>query len=268
MTRPRSFQTEAVIIKKTKLGEADRILTFYTPDMGKTQGVAKGVRRPKSKMAGHLELLTHSRVQLARGRNLDTVTGSQTVNAFLPLKEDLWLTSYGLYVTELVHQFTPEHVANPGLFRLLVETLLNLCRPEADRELALRHFELHLLDAVGYRPQLQECVNCHAALEPVTNYFSPVAGGVLCPKCYDSGRGARQLSLNALKVLRFLQSNDFDTTNRLKVDAALSRELETVMRSLIRYLLERDLRSVVWLDSLKKQLPPVQPVAPPPDNAG
>ncbi len=268
MTRPRSFQVEAVIIKKTKLGEADRILTFYTPDMGKTQGFAKGVRRPKSKMAGHLELLTHSRVQLARGRNLDTVTGSQTVNAFLPLKEDLWLTSYGLYVTELVNQFTPEHVANPRLFGLLVNTLLNLCRPEADREQALRHFELHLLDAVGYRPQLQECVNCHSALEPVASYFSPPAGGILCPKCYDPQRGARPLSLNALKVLRFLQSNDFDAANRLRVDAALSRELETVMRGLIRYLLERDLRSVNWLDALKKQPPPIQPVDPPPENVG
>ncbi len=267
MTRPRSFQTEVVVLKKTKLGEADRIITFYTPDMGKTQGVAKGVRRPKSKMAGHLELLTHSRVQLARGRNLDTVTGSQTVNAFLPLKEDLWLMSYGLYVTELVHQFTAEHVTNPGLFGLLVETLLNLCRPEADREQALRHFELHLLDAVGYRPQLQECVNCHAALEPVVNYFSPVAGGVLCSKCYDPERSARPLSVNALKVLRFFQSNDFDTANRLKVNAALSRELETVMRGLIRYLLERDLRSVGWLDTLKKQPPPAQP-ARSPENVG
>ena len=261
MTRPRSFQTEAVIIKKTKLGEADRILTFYTPDMGKTQGVAKGVRRPKSKMAGHLELLTHSRVQLARGRNLDTVTGSQTVNAFLPLKEDLWLSSCGLYVTEMVHQFTPEHVTNPGLFYLLVETLLNLCRPETNREQALRHFEMHLLDAVGYRPQLQECVNCHSALEPVASYFSPVAGGVLCPNCYDPQHGARPLSLSALKVLRFLQSNDAGTANRLKVDDALSRELERVMRGLIRYLLERDLKSVDWLDALKKQPPPAKPAA-------
>ena len=168
----------------------------------------------------------------------------------------------------MVNQFTPEHVANPDLFRLLVETLLNLCRPETDREQALRHFELHLLDAVGYRPQLQECVNCHASLEPVANYFSPVAGGVLCPKCCDAGRGARPLSINALKVLRFLQSNDFDAANRLKVDAALSRELETVMRGLIRYLLERDLRSVDWLDALKKQPPPVQPVNAPPENVG
>ena len=120
MSRPRNYQTEAVIIKKTKLGEADRILTLYTPDMGKIQAVAKGVRRPKSKLAGHLELLTHSQVTLARGRNLDTITGSQTIDAFLPLKTDLWLTSYGLYVIELVNQFTADHVEDEALFRLLL----------------------------------------------------------------------------------------------------------------------------------------------------
>jgi DNA repair protein RecO (recombination protein O) len=77
MTRPRDYQTEAVVIKKTKLGEADRILTFYTPRMGKIQGVAKSVRKPKSKMAGHLELLTYCSVQFQRGKgNLDTITGA------------------------------------------------------------------------------------------------------------------------------------------------------------------------------------------------
>jgi len=73
MSKPRTYQTEAIIIKKTKLGEADRILTLYTPHLGKIQGFAKSLRRPKSKMAGHLELLTHSLVSLARGRNLDTI---------------------------------------------------------------------------------------------------------------------------------------------------------------------------------------------------
>ena len=120
MTRPRDYQTEAIIIKKTKLGEADRILTLYTPGLGKIQAVAKGVRRPKSKLSGHLELLTHSQVTLARGHNLDTVTGSQTINSFMPLKTDLWLTSYALYITELVNQFTAEHVADERLFRALV----------------------------------------------------------------------------------------------------------------------------------------------------
>ena len=110
MPKPRIYQTEAIIIKKTKLGEADSILTLYTPQLGKIQGFAKSLRRTRSRMAGHLELLTHSLVSLARGRNLDTIIGSQTIDSFLPLKSDLDLTSYGLYAIELVDQFTAEHV--------------------------------------------------------------------------------------------------------------------------------------------------------------
>ncbi|MEJ2048139.1 MAG: DNA repair protein RecO, partial [Dehalococcoidia bacterium] len=150
MSRPRNYQTEAIIIKKTKLGEADRILTLYTPNLGKIQAVAKGVRRPRSKMAGHLELLTHSLVSLARGRNLDTVTGSQTIDGFLPLKSDLKLTSYALYAVELVEQFTADHDENQPLFELVLKTLHQLCQ-DTDHELTLRYFELHLLDLVGYR---------------------------------------------------------------------------------------------------------------------
>ena len=154
MPEPRNYQTEAIVIKKTKLGEADSILTLYTPHLGKIQGFAKSLRKPKSKLAGHLELLTHSQVSLARGRNLDTITGSQTINSFLPLKSDLWLTSCALYVTELVNQFTADHLENFSLFQLTLETLDQLCQAD-NKELVLRYFELHLLDRVGYRPQLQ-----------------------------------------------------------------------------------------------------------------
>jgi len=68
VTKPRSYQTPAIIIKKHGVGEADRILTLYTPELGKIQGIAKAVRRPKSKLSGHLELLIYSQVTLARGK--------------------------------------------------------------------------------------------------------------------------------------------------------------------------------------------------------
>ena len=254
MTRPRNYQTEAVIIKKTRLGEADSILTMYTPDMGKIQGFAKSLRRPRSKMAGHLELLTHSKVSLARGRNLDTITGSQTITGFLPLKNDLWLTSCGLYVIELINQFTADHVENPSLFRLLLDAMHNLCQEDTNKETVLRYFELRLLGEVGYRPQLQRCVTCKSPLQPVTNYFSPAAGGALCPDCGPRQSLSQRLTVNALKVLRFLQENDYETVNRLKIDRALSRELEIIMRSHIKYLLERDVKSVEWLDTLRAQM--------------
>ena len=252
MSKPRNYQTEAIVIKKIKLGEADRILTLYTPYLGKIRAVAKGVRRPRSKLAGHLELLTHSLVSLARGRNLDTITGSQTINSFLPLKSDLKLTSYGLYATELVDQFTADHIENHPLFQLLLETMHRLCRG-GDNELVLRYFELHLLNEVGYRPQLHQCVSCCQVLEPITNSFCPSAGGILCPSCSQSQPLTHPVSVNALKVLRLLQSSDYSTVVKLKIDPELSHQLEMVMRDYLRYLLEREVKSAAWLDTLRER---------------
>jgi len=251
MSKPRTYQTQAIIIKKIKLGEADRILTLYTPHLGKIRAVAKGVRRPRSKLAGHLELLTYSQVSLARGRNLDTITGSQTINSFLPLKSDLWLTSCALYATELVDQFTADDVENYPLFQLLLETMEHLCQA-GDNELTLRYFELHLLNLVGYRPQLQQCVSCQSTLEPNLNSFCPGAGGMLCSNCSLS-QISYSISANGLNGLRWLQNSDYDTARQLKMNQELSDELEGVMRNYLKYLLEREVKSTAWLDALRER---------------
>ena len=261
MPEPRSYQTEAIILKKIKLGEADRILTLYTPDLGKIRAVARGTRRPRSKLAGHLELLIHSQVSLARGRNLDTVTGSQTINSFLPLKADLQLTSYALYAAELVDQFAADHVADKPLFHLLLDTMKRLCQP-GDMELVLRYFEIRLLQEAGYRPQLQQCVSCKQPLQPVINSFCPGSGGMLCPNCQHSQPLARPISVNALKVARFLQSGDYETVSKLRMNTELSREMEGIMRSHINYLLEREVKSVAWLDTLRSQSKETTPEPP------
>ncbi|MDD4876157.1 MAG: DNA repair protein RecO [Dehalococcoidales bacterium] len=253
MTKPRNYQTEAIIIKKVKLGEADRILTLYTPHLGKIQGVAKGIRRPRSKLAGHLELLTYSLVSLAHGRNLDIIIGSQTIESFLSLKSDLWLTSCALYATELINQFTADHIENQSLFWLLLETIRRLSEV-GDIELVLRHYEMHLLNEVGYRPELMNCASCHSKLKPVTNVFSPSSGGVLCPKCSRIHTLTYPLSVNTLKVLRLLQNSDYETASKIKMNPDISREMENVITHYIEYLLERGVKSAVWLNILREQI--------------
>jgi DNA repair protein RecO (recombination protein O) len=253
LSEPREYQVEALIIRKTKLGEADRILSLYTPEMGKIEAVAKGVRRPKSKLAGHLELLTHSRINLARGRSLDTVTGSATLEGFLALKNDLWLTSCGLYAAELVNQFAPERVSDPELFHLLLETLGRLSGA-VSTELVLRYFELGLLTRTGYCPQLQTCVACTTALKPVNNSFCCLAGGILCPDCAPENPSGFPISVDAIKVLRLFQKSSFDVVSHLKLNSDLYFELKTVLASYIRYLLEREVKSATWLDALQAQI--------------
>ena len=252
MPDPREYQTEAIVIRKTRLGEADTILTFFTPRLGKIQGFARSLRKPKSRLAGHLELLTRSMVSFVRGRNIDTIVGAQTIDAYLPLKNDLWLMSCGLYIAELVSQFTPEHQENRRIFELMAATLERLPSAE-NKELLLRYFELHLLESVGYRPQLRECLACHKPLEPVANYFSPAAGGMLCPDCAADKPAAFSLSLNAQKVLRLLQGYDYAPVDRLTIDEELSRELDFCLGVYLKHLLEKEVKSAVWLDALRDQ---------------
>ena len=250
MTRPRSYQTEAIVIKKTKLGEAGRILTLLTPHLGKIQGVAKGVRKTKSKLSGHLELITYSRVTLARGKNIDTIIGSQAINSFIEIKSDLVLLSYALYFSELVNLFAAENAENNSLFNLFLNTLKRLGH-NTDSELLRRYFEIHLLDAVGYRPQLNHCVSCKKQLVGNNNAFSSTDGGILCPNCSTNHPYGYRLSLCCLEAFNFLQENEFTALDDYKIKPAAYQELNLILSSYLRCLLERDIKSAAWLDTLK-----------------
>ena len=168
------------MLRQRKLGEADKIVTLYTSHEGKLDAVAKGVRRTKSRLAGHLEPLTLGAYLLAEGRELDIVTQAETVDAFPALRDDLERLSRGLYCAELVERLTPERSEGNPIFRLLAETLGYLdSAPEY--ELVVRRFELRLLGELGYRPSLAECAVCGKRLEPETNFWSADAGGAVCP---------------------------------------------------------------------------------------
>jgi DNA repair protein RecO (recombination protein O) len=155
-------------------------------------------------------------------------------------------------VVELVHQFTAEHQENEALFGLTLETLDRLDHDE-DKELVLRFFELNLLECAGYRPQLEECVICHRKLEQTINYFSPAAGGLLCPDCNLSQPFSYPLSVKAQNFLRLLQDEEYESVGQIELESDLDREIENVISGYFKYLLERDVKSAAWLDTMRQQ---------------
>ena len=251
MIKHRLYKTEAIVLRRRGLGEADKVLVLYTPFLGKLSAVAKGVRRPTSKLGGHVELLTHSMMMLARGRNLDIVTQSQAIHSFPGLRSSLERATYGFCAAELVDRFTVDQIENQPVFRLLLKLLTHLEETDVPDQ-AMRHFEMHLLDLLGYRPELRRCLSCDSELRPVSNFFSPASGGTLCPSCGLRDRLARPLSLNALKVLRFFQETSAVAQARVKLDARLSREVEGLLTEYISYLLEGELKSMRFLEALKR----------------
>ncbi len=254
MPRAGTYQTEAIVIKKTKLGEADRILTFFTPELGKVQAVAKGVRRPKSKLGGHLELLTHSTVLLVKGRSLDTITGCQAIESFLPLKSDLELCACALYATEIVNQFGVDRQENRVMFTLLLDLMRQLSRKDANQrtDALLRYFDIHLLHSAGYEPQLQQCVVCREPFTSTNAYFSVSAGGAVCQKCRHTQPYTYPISSSGLDTMRALQAGDWSCACQIEAEPKVYRETEFLLRNYFRYLLDREIRAAGWLDSLRK----------------
>ncbi len=274
MRQQRSYSIEAIVLKRTDIGEADRILTLFTPSRGKMRAVAKGTRRPISKKAGHLELLNRSQLQIALGRNLDIVTQAEGRENFLHLRSELWHMTCGFYLVELVDRFVEDSTPHLDIYALLLEALRYLdadanalqqqraqgtvlAGEQVDEHgptrLLLRYFELHLLSSIGYEPALQNCAHCASELRPEENGFRASLGGALCPQC--SRFWERRLSLNVLKVLRFLQRSKWIEASYLRLDAKLQAELEAVMHDLLRFHLERDLKSWSFLDMLNPTAP-------------
>lgn len=253
--RQRLYRTEAIVLKRRDQGEADRLLTVFTPQHGKLVLLGKGVRKTKSRKAGHVELFTHSALLVARGRTWDLVTQADTIESFLAIREDLLRTSYAYYLAELLDGFTQEHDAHPPLFALLKDTLRRLAGANSEQlPLLARFFELRLLALAGYQPELFRCVECQDELEPVTNYFSLVDGGVLCPRHGEGRVGTEPLPLSLFKALRFLQTREWDTVARLNLSGGVHADMERLLQSYIMYYLERNLRSVAFLRILREQI--------------
>lgn len=254
MPRPEhSLRVEAVVLRHSNWGEADRLVTLYTRQLGKTRAIVKGARKVTSRKAGHLEPFTQVRLQLARGRDLFIVTQADTIDPYLPLHEDLILTGHASYVLELLDRFTYENeTENLTFFRLLTETLSRLAS-KSDPWLAIRYYEIRLLDDLGFRPKLFECANCGREIQPEDQFFSFQAGGVICPSCGKGLPNIAPISMETLKYLRHFQRSSYAAASRARPTPEVQKESESLMQGYFTYLLERELNTPGFLKRIREE---------------
>ena len=260
--RERTYRTEGIVLRRKDFGEADRLLTLFTPGLGKVRVVAKGIRKPRSRKAGHLELFTCSRFLLAKGRDLDVITQAETVEAYRPLREDLLRGAYAAYAVELLDRFMPDEQENAELYALLRGMLAWVCA-SSDLALTARYYELQLLSLAGFQPELRQCVVGGEKIVAEDQFFSPEEGGVVCAHCGEARPNVVPISLSALKLLRYFQASDYARAMRVKVRPAVHLELERITLLYITHLLERQLKSVEFLRLVRREAALTQLSSPP-----
>jgi DNA repair protein RecO (recombination protein O) len=174
-----TYRDEGVVLRTMKLGEADRIVTFATPEHGKVRAVAKGIRKPKSRLSGRLEPLTYVNMMCWRGRDLDVVNQVEAIEHFKAIREDLDRVPVAMTMLEVVDHVALERQPMAELFHMLVGALRAL--EESPSPVLLGAFLWKLLAVEGVGPSLQQCARCANELELVA--FDAGEGGFLCRTC-------------------------------------------------------------------------------------
>lgn len=234
------YRDRAVVLRSWKLGEADRIVSLHTHDHGKVRGVARGVRRTRSKFGARLEPLSHVAIQLYRGKGeLDTITQVETIDRFTTLRADPDRFARAESMLEAVDQVAQDREPDRPLHVMLVRALRTL--DEHHTPLVVAAFFLKLLAHEGVQPELDGCVACGSggSLEAID--FDD--GGVRCRDC----RRGRPISGEALEVMRRILGGGL--AGVLAVDhGPVTGEVDVLATALLEHHLERRLRSVAVLD--------------------
>ena len=253
--RERSIRTEGIVLRRRDFGESDRILVLFTRKMGRVSVIAKGARKPSSKISGHLELFMRSSFLISRGRNLHILTQADMIDDFEPLRKDLSGIGIGSYVVELVDAVTYEEGSNVKLYNLLVSTLDSLSAGE-NPGIIIRYYELHLLDLVGFRPELFVCVECGKKIIEQDQFLSGELGGTVCPECALGAKkgGFRPVSSRALKYLRHFQRSEINSLISLKIPSEIIEELEKLTHYYLTHTLEGHLNSPAFIKRIKDGL--------------
>jgi DNA repair protein RecO (recombination protein O) len=250
---PRLYVTDAIVLSRFDYGEADRIMTLFTPELGKIKAIAKGVRKPTSRLGGSVEPLAELRVALARGRTFDVVTQVQVIHAWLRLRDSLESAATAWYLAELVDRATEERHEAAGLYALLRRSY-ELLDAGMDPGRVARWHEMHLADEMGVRPEVDRCVECDRMLEADESFrWVPPLGGVLCYRCPGPPADRAGLSVEALKLLKAYQRMDVEALAALRLPDSVERDVEAAMRDFMRLSLERDARSLPFLDEVRRR---------------
>lgn len=239
------YQTEAVVLGARNCGEADKILTFFTKERGMVEAMAFGCRRPRSPLAAGMQLFSYLELQLAEGRRLDTVKQCQLKCHYRKLSEDLSVMSYGALVAEVMREFMPISVPEPGLFPILLD-ILDSFEKRNPRVTALIAI-LQIMEFTGLQLRYEHCLHCGKAVEG-DGAFSLNEGGVICTNCKNDSM--QDFPEELQKTMLALRDFDWHGSVPMKLQGSLIMQAEQITLSHLQNLLGHRLKAMEFISQL------------------
>ena len=242
-------KTEAIIISSMNLGEADKLVTFFSLDRGMLKGVAKNARKSFKRFGAGLEAFTYCRLHLFEReyQELARIESADIIEQHPAIGADLGSAAAGAVMLEMVREMSPLGERNAAAF-LLLSHVLHLLDEGEDPVFLLRIFEIKFLSLLGYQPKLDHCLSC--GCQPRGEMvFEGMKGGVLCMDCVvSSGDGQVRLTPGAVGFYYQALRMDMDKICRLKPSQGMMQELDKTFSVHLFHIIGKRLKSLDFLE--------------------
>ncbi len=244
------YKTYGIVLGHRDLGEADKILTIFSPNHGKLHAVAKGVRRPRNRLIGGTQLFSFSDFLIMKGRNLDVISQCELKESFHEIRSNLERMAYGSFFAEMIRATTPIEEKNSELFRFFLKTLYVLTNWTCYETLS-RIFEIKLMAIQGFTPQISQCAACGSKLTDEMK-FSPALGGVICKKCFDKDREAVIIDKNTLYTMHIMLKKTYEALANLNISCKINTQLKKSLHLFIQNQLDYKFKTLKFIEDINK----------------
>jgi len=245
-------KTEALVLKSMKFGDTSRIATLYTKDHGKIKVIAKGIRKPQSRLAGTLETFSHIQIVFYKKQTTEIylLSQSEVLKSYQSLSRSLTRYTFASAVLELLDRLVTGEESNPELFHhtRMILSFMERC-PEEAVEKSFCFFTLKLAELLGYKPKFDRCVICNKHFEAEFILFSPEKGGIICNTCVRADQPYLRLSGDSIFSVFKLLSVKTEDLNTYNIPKEHLREISNAILTLLDYHTGRgkDLKSLEFL---------------------
>ena len=207
-----NFVTDAINLKSYNLSESDKIIVMYSKDKGLIRGVAKGVKKPKSKLGARMDLLVANKLMMYKGKSLDRICQADSLNTFNNTRKDIDKIFYSMYITEVVNNFgVEEDPCSEDVYDILYKALSKISDAQTKEQvlIAVIKFQLKMMQISGFGIEFDTCLCCR---EPIKDsmYFSSRMGGVICPECNETLHIKTMMHKKIRDFLSAMLQYDFD----------------------------------------------------------
>ncbi|WP_077616421.1 DNA repair protein RecO [Caenibacillus caldisaponilyticus] len=219
-------QAEGIVIRTTDYGETNKIITLFTREYGKIGLMARGAKKPRSKLAGAAQPLTYGHYLFTKGKGLGNLYQADPENPFKFIKSDIYKMAYASYIVDLVDKMAAQDARNPYLFELVLEILRDIDEGIHPQVLSFI-FEVKILPLLGIDPELDRCARCGDERGPFQ--FSVSAGGFLCSRCASGDERAISIAPATAKLLRLFKHLDVRRIGRINLKEQTIHEIKKVL---------------------------------------